>query len=73
MTAGWTLPTETPEAIAKWMHKRVEDAMDEIIQRSIRKQRADSMPNSLAARFANGVIGVVPNNDHRDIGFMVIR
>lgn len=73
MTAGWTLPNETPEVIANLIQKRVEDAMDEIIERSIRKQRADSIPHSLAARFANGVVGVEPNNDHKDIGFMVIR
>jgi len=51
MTAGWTLPTQTPQQIANLMIKRVEDAMDEIIERSVGKQRCDSISHALAERF----------------------
>lgn len=51
VTAGWTLPPGVTPPIAESMIKRVEDALDEIIERSVGKKRCDSISHALAAKF----------------------
>lgn len=47
MTLGWTFPNQSPPEIAGQMYKFVQDCLDEVIARSMKKQRPDSISHTL--------------------------
>lgn len=51
--AGWSLPVVAPRGLIEHVGKRVRDEMDEVLQRTTRNRRSDSVP--MGSGFTDGV------------------
>ena len=63
MTLGWTLPNQSPPEIAGQMYKCVQDCLDEVIARSMKKRRPDSISHTLVTALRDGMEGIEMESD----------
>lgn len=59
--AGWSLPQSAPAVLRELMEKRVQDEMDDVLQRATRKRKSDSIP-----RANTPTEGEIPGNPSRE-------
>ncbi|KAL0631771.1 hypothetical protein Q9L58_009361 [Maublancomyces gigas] len=62
--AGWSLPESAPAVLRELMEKRVQDEMDNVLQRATRKRVSDSIPRANTP--TPGEIGGIPSREQLD-------